>query len=63
MINLDKEKYLGATADKTNDYYWTLRDKIVNKLDSFIEKSVVFGLNSFDIWDPLELKTYLCDSI
>lgn len=63
MINLDKEKYQGATSDKINNYNWILKEKVVKILDPITENFVVLGRNSFDIWDPLELKTYIHDSI
>lgn len=63
MINLDKEKYLGATADTINDYNWILKDKIVNNLDSVTENIAIANRSQLNIWDPLELKIYLRESI
>lgn len=63
MINLDKEKYQGETADQINDYNWILKEKVAKILDPITENSVIFGRAIFDIWDPLELKTYIHDSI
>ena len=63
MINLEQTKYKGATADQINEYNWILKDKIVKNLDPFTENSVVFGRNFFDIWDPIELKFYICEQI
>lgn len=63
MINLDKTKYQGATADKINDYNWVLKDKIVDILDSVTESTRIVNRNMFYIWDPLELTAYICDSL
>lgn len=63
MINLDKEKYQGATADIINDYNWFLKDKILNNL-IFGNGGVVMSYdNLYANWDPIALKNYVNDSI
>lgn len=63
MINLDKEKYQGATADKINDYNWAFKEKIDNSVAFFTGSPRLVNRNTFDIWDPLELKDYIYESI
>lgn len=63
MINFDKEKYQGATADKINSYNWVLKDEILDSLDSNAQISLILSHNFSNIWDPLALKLYLHESI
>lgn len=62
MINLNKEKHQGAAAEEINFYNWVLKDKI---LDNLIGNGdiTMSNHNVFAIWDPFELKSYICDSI
>jgi hypothetical protein len=50
-----------ATADKINNYNWILKDKIEDKLIGIVEKPRLVNRSVFDIWDPLELKAYVCE--